>query len=515
MSVIIAFAFCVYVLYRRDPRNSHIINELRTAPQSHDVVHVPAIWRRFGARRPADVMPVMRNTSRRAVFAALVDEYLAPWSSATADVRRRVPVSKHLIDSMEVPLKASTARIRLSGDGRVLYRVVEHWEKTYRLPRLSFFMSLLVKVMARFPEVQKTHAEFYLNSADGPRSTVDSMSQEFGALPIIGFRSERHYIDIPIPDPVEHGAKVTGAGYVIEPDATIAPWHEKEPRAIFRGVASCIQKQHFGNWHLSPRVRVSSISARHPHLLDAGITKWIKLSHNATAEEVMRSANFSTQSTLSLKDQLAYKYILDVDGGLGSSRKRWMLRSGSTPFFQESTVFQWYEPLLAEWVHFVPVDRWFRDLIENIIWARQHDDEAHAIARNAQEFAYKFLSEDAIFEYLAVFVQKYSNLQPDARHGKSPVANPCIEEPSLSAGPMGCRKGWFRHFLDVPIPFGCRHKPHVEGSFVCHRPNPITGRKEVKHGVYAEYPPAPEGMMASLRRHRLPQAGYHNPILTI
>lgn len=446
---------------------------------------VPEIWKRLGAKSIGDVQNLSRTLSRRVVFTALVEEALAPWSSVTAD-NDLIPISAALVDSMEVPNKASTARIRLSGDGRVLFRVLEHWEKTYRLPRLVFFLDLLVKVLKRYPALSQLHCEFYLNTADGPKATIDSMSQELGALPILSFRTEHHYIDIPVPDPVEHGSKVTGAGYVIEKNKRVN-WGQKIPKAVFRGVASCIQKQHFGNWHLSPRVRASSISARFPELLDAGVTRWIKLSHNTTVEDIERSANISVKTALSLEQQMEYKYILDVDGGLGSSRKRWILMSGSTAFFQKSAVSQWYEPLLTGWVHYVPVDRWFRDLVESVRWAQQNDRKAQQVAENGMAFAERFLTEDAILEYLAILLQKYSELQPDARHGNESVPDPCVDKPSVAHGPMGCRTGWFQHFLDRGIPFNCKHKPEIEGSFVCYRPHPVSGRKQVKHGVYQPY----------------------------
>lgn len=447
---------------------------------------VPEIWKRLGAKSIADVRNLSRTLSRRAVLTALVDEVLAPWSSATSS-GDRVPILAALIDSMEVPNKASTARIRLSGDGRVLFRVVEHWEKTYRLPRLVVFLDLLVKMLKTYPALSQLHCEFYLNTADGPRATIDSMSQELGALPIFSFRTEHHYIDIPVPDPVEHGSKVTGAKYVIGEDKRVK-WEQKKPRAVFRGTASCIQKHHFGNWHLNSRVRVSSISTRFPELLDAGVTKWVKLSHNTSVEDIERSANISLKVPLTLEQHMEYKYILDVDGGLGSSRKRWMLKSGSASFFQKSAVSQWYEALLSGWVHYVPVDRWFRDLVENIRWAQQNDEKARQIAENGVAFAERFLTEDAILEYLAILLQKYSELQPDARHGNASVRNPCIEKPSLAHGPMGCRTGWFQHFLNKPVPFNCRHKPDIDGSFICFRPHPISGRKQVKRGIYRPYP---------------------------
>lgn len=71
-------------------------------------------------------------------------------------------------------------------------------------------MDLLLKMMRRFPQLKKLHSEFYFNTADGPRSTIDFVSQEFGALPVPGFRSESHYIDIPRAGP--GGARIKGHG---------------------------------------------------------------------------------------------------------------------------------------------------------------------------------------------------------------------------------------------------------------------------------------------------------------
>ena len=487
--VIISLALLFFTRPSEQP-SSRFLHHTYVYNQSITADEIPGIWAHFGCRTFEDVRVAVRTIPRKRVFEALVDHYLAPWSNPIPG-QPGIPINARLLDSMEIPLKASTGRIRMSGDGRVLYRVVEHWEKTYRLPRFEFLLDLLAKTIKRNPELRTIRAEMYVNTADGPRSTVDSISQDLGALPILGFRSEVHHIDIPIPDPVEHGSHVTGAGYVID-DSMKVSWRLKEKKAVFRGVASCIQKQHFQNWQLSPRVRVSSISSKYPHLLDAGITKWIKLSHNTTVDDIEQSANITVKPPLSLQEQLQYRYILDVDGGLGSSRKRWMLLSGSVPFFQQSAVYQWYEPLLVKWVHFVPIDRWFRDLIQNIEWARQHDVEALQIAKSAQFFAWKFLSQDAIIDFLAVFLQKYSELQPDARSAEERVPNPCSEEPSLEHGPMSCATGWYRHVPGTKLPFGCRHKPLVEGSFVCHRPHPQSGKKQVKHGVYAPYPYDPE-----------------------
>lgn len=457
--------------------------------RSYGAAAVPELWRRLGARDAGDVARVARVASRRQVFEILVDEYLAPWSAATVG-GMAAPISDELLDSMEVPLRNRTVgRVRLSTVGSVLYRVIEHWDKTYRLQRFAFFLELLTQTLKRYAPLRALPGEFYVNAADGPRVTVDSSSSSFAGLPLFGFRTEHAHIDIPVPDPVEHGAHVTGEGYVVDAEVRAkAPWWgKKKNMVVFRGSSSSILQMRHGNWFLNPRVRLSQISMRYPHIVDAGVSKWIKLANGTSVNDILGSANLTQKTPLSLREQLTYKYILDVDGGMGSSRKRWMLLSGSVPFFQESSVYQWYEPLLAPWVHYVPVDKWFRDLVKHVRWAQRNDEQAREIVHNAREFASKYLSDDAVLEYIAVLLQKYAKLMKNVRRYADPVRDACVEEPIVEVGPMGCRTDWNVYEANNKLPFGCRHKPLEYMRFVCHRKNPVTNRKEVKHGIYTSY----------------------------
>lgn len=456
------------------------------APRTH---LVPPLWQKLGANDPDDIAEIARTVPRRRVFEALAEEYLAPWSAAH-ESGMKAAISAKLLDSMEVPLRwYSVGRIRLSGINSILYRVLHHWEKTYRLPRFVFFLDLLTRVMERYPALTQLSTELYVNTADGPRATVDSASGVFAGLPVFSFRTERGHIDIPLPDPVEHGSHVTGEGYMLGSQTLDAApkWSERKDTLIFRGASSSIPGMHSGNWFLSPRVRVAQISKRYPTLIDAGITNWMKLGENTTADEIMDSVGLYSVPPLTLPEQLHYKYVLDVDGGLGSSRKRWMLLSGSVSFFQTSTVYQWYEPLLVPWVHYVPVDKWFRNLVRHVQWARANDDHARRITVAAREFAEKFLSDDAILEYMAVLLQHYAPLSRGVRRWAQPVANPCTEAPDVANGPMGCRTDWYVYEPNDTFPFWCRHRPMEYLNFVCRRKSPITGRKEVKHGLQTPY----------------------------
>lgn len=458
---------------------------LRAHSPLTDTDLVSPIWRRLGCPSVAAMPRCVRKANRRALFEALVDEYLAPWSPAVAGAPP-VRISAALLNSMELPfVERTVGRVRLTASGGVHFRVLQHWDKTYRVPRFAFFLSLVERTLHRYPGLKGLSSEFYVNVADGPRVTVDSASAEYAALPLFSLRTSQGHIDIPVPDPVEHGSPVTGAGYVLPVRGP--RWVKRSPRLVFRGTSSCLASMHDDNWHLSPRVRVAAISTRFPSLIDAGVSKWIKLSRNTTVADITASANITTKKEMSLGDQLRFKFLLDVDGGLGSSRKRWMLLSGSTPFFQASTVYQWYEPLLVPWVHFVPVDKWFRNLVQHILWARNNDRKARKIARNAQDFAHRFLSDEAILEYTAVLLGRYGRLVQDVPRSNASVPYVCGEAPSLAAGPMGCRTDWFKYTKNESFPFGCLHLPKEHLSFLCYRQHPVNRKPEVKHGIHTSY----------------------------
>ena len=57
--------------------------------------------------------------------------------------------------------------------------------------------------------------------------------------------------------------------------------------------------------------------------------------------------------------------------------------SGSLPFKHESPYKQYFESGLEPYVHYVPVKRDMSDLISQIEWARQNDDKAQEIVKNA------------------------------------------------------------------------------------------------------------------------------------
>ena len=104
--------------------------------------------------------------------------------------------------------------------------------------------------------------------------------------------------------------------------------------------------------------------------------------------------NYNSEYT-SIKDQIKYKYILDIDGWSNTwDATFWKLYSGSVLLKQKSIWKQWYYDKLVEYVHFIPIANDFSDLNEKIQWCIDNDDKCKEISENSR----KFVSDNLNFE---------------------------------------------------------------------------------------------------------------------
>lgn len=80
-----------------------------------------------------------------------------------------------------------------------------------------------------------------------------------------------------------------------------------------------------------------------------------------------------------------HKYILALAGNTYASLFKHALRSGSCILRQEERMYEWYEPFLREWVHYVPVKWDLSDLFEKLNWVKAHDNQAREISQRAKQ----------------------------------------------------------------------------------------------------------------------------------
>lgn len=183
------------------------------------------------------------------------------------------------------------------------------------------------------------------------------------------------------------------------------PFLERKPVCVFRGsntgIGYCCET--------NARLKACVLSASHPDVLNAGITRWNtrlrKLFGNPYLQPVdVSSFNISLSPKLSLVELYSYRYLLVLDGHVSAFRLSDYLRSGSVVFLQDSPYKLWYSDFLQPYIHYIPVKSDLSNLIDQIYWARANDASCIAIVENARAFFNQHLSKEGILSYLAAIV---------------------------------------------------------------------------------------------------------------
>ena len=80
-----------------------------------------------------------------------------------------------------------------------------------------------------------------------------------------------------------------------------------------------------------------------------------------------------------------HRYILSLAGNTYSSLFKHALRSGSCILRQDERMYEWFEPFVQKWKHYIPVSWELNDLVEKLEWVKAHDRESRNIAVKARE----------------------------------------------------------------------------------------------------------------------------------
>ena len=198
------------------------------------------------------------------------------------------------------------------------------------------------------------------------------------------------------------------------------PWKDKVSKAVFRGrirVSSYVKEKALFDSMCNTTGRSGLWHIAHPEEND-------RLAEGPETSSQLHPSNFldvEVQGTCgkriyfnkrsSFSDQDAYKYTIYAEGNkLWADRLTMQLFGSSTIMKQETPCGQFFEPLLKPYKHYIPVDFFFRDMIRQTQWARQNDEQAQLIVKNAKDFAFDYLTLDAIKTYVRVVLREYSSL---------------------------------------------------------------------------------------------------------
>ncbi|KAJ6480242.1 glycosyl transferase family 90-domain-containing protein [Mycena sanguinolenta] len=110
-----------------------------------------------------------------------------------------------------------------------------------------------------------------------------------------------------------------------------------------------------------------------------------------------------------LKTAARYKYILDVDGNGWSSRFKRLMNSGSL-IFKATTYPEWFTERLAPWVHYIPIQNTYSDLLDALLFFRAHDKAAERIAAAGREWSRRFWRKEDMVAYMYRLFLEYARL---------------------------------------------------------------------------------------------------------
>jgi hypothetical protein len=185
-------------------------------------------------------------------------------------------------------------------------------------------------------------------------------------------------------------------------------WEQKAPIAIWRGWLSDTGEVSKGklsaNYDTTPRFTLCKIATLHPNSIDAGLTNLDSKELESIAKNLGMLKN-----SLTKEDHLKGKYLPVLDGHMCTyPGYQWRLLSNSVCLKQESDQVQWFYSALQPFVHYIPVKNDMSDLVEKIEWAKDHDEEAAAISKQARDFAEKNLRFEDVYYYLYLTFHEYA-----------------------------------------------------------------------------------------------------------
>jgi hypothetical protein len=113
------------------------------------------------------------------------------------------------------------------------------------------------------------------------------------------------------------------------------------------------------------------------------------------------------QNYTSLPELIKYKYLLDIGGNGYSGRLKYLLYSKRPLIYIERDYIEYFNNDLKPFVHYIPVKEDLSDLLEQVKWMKEHEEESLKIAENAYNYAIENFTEDKI---LARVYEVYKNI---------------------------------------------------------------------------------------------------------
>ena len=105
--------------------------------------------------------------------------------------------------------------------------------------------------------------------------------------------------------------------------------------------------------------------------------------------------NIYIKNRMTIEEQLKSKFIISLEGGDVGTSLKWLLASNSTVIMPKPTMVSWLmEDKLEPWIHYVPINKNYDNLIEIYEWCSNNINKCEIIAHNGKMYMQQFMNED-------------------------------------------------------------------------------------------------------------------------
>lgn len=254
-------------------------------------------------------------------------------------------------------------------------------------------------------------------------------------LAFCDFRNDYHLV----PDPIFlQTAAYADAKAIFSTQST--PWHSREPIAFWRGQTTGwfnAQGDQVRSWEELPRVQLCRIarSAAGEGLVDASLTGLAQIASEPERQAIKREGLLKEHVPWS--EFQRYKYQIDIDGNSSAWPGLFIKLCSGSPILKVASgrgFQQWYYDRLEPWQNFVPVEADMSDLLDKVLWLRQHDEVAWEIGQRARQLALSMSERAEILRAEAPIKKAFRYDSEDSFYGSNNLEHDATPGAVLSTG---------------------------------------------------------------------------------
>lgn len=196
------------------------------------------------------------------------------------------------------------------------------------------------------------------------------------------------------------------------------PWQERDTVPIWRGTLRQLEDGKRVRRVVDlARWKAVNFSHYHPELLNARIGKEIpekemkqlmSMASNTSAEDLFLTEIVPVKQRLYHEEYQAALVVVGIGAAFRISDH---LRTKTAVILQKATHEEWFTKFMKPYVHYIPVKNDMSDLMESLVWVKEHPVEVKEIAERGYDFWKFYLTFDRHEDHFYELLYRLSELQ--------------------------------------------------------------------------------------------------------